>query len=264
MPGAILCCRTSQSGPQTLQVDGRLAVGGPFNVALRAITVPDEGTQTLEAIVLKPLVPEGPCALIAVSGDGQTGAVETRLAAPLVVAVVQAGGTPVPGVPVTFTVTTGQGTLAPGQPVLTDAQGRAAVTLTLGTQAGKNRVTATAPGLAPVTFTVTGVTWPTGQRLIQVSGNNQAGEPGESPPPLVVRLEDQLGQTRGGGARHRAGHLRGGGLCEPTRIPGDLGGSASAVADQRLDRPDRDDGEQRRGALFRPGGLDGEFRHSCR
>ena len=42
------------AGPQQLQVDGRLAVGGPFPVALRAITVPDEGTQTLEAVVLKP------------------------------------------------------------------------------------------------------------------------------------------------------------------------------------------------------------------
>jgi hypothetical protein len=181
------------AGPQQVQVDGRLAVGGPFPVASRVITVPAEGTQTLEAIVLKPPVPEGPRALIVVSGEGQTGTVGTTLTAPLVVAVVQAGETPIPNLPVTFTVTAGQGALAPSQPVLTDTQGRAAVTLTLGTQAGVQQVTATAPGLTPVTFTVTGVADREHVRLLQVSGNNQVGEPGEILPlPLVVRLEDQF------------------------------------------------------------------------
>ena len=187
------------SGPQQLQVDGRLAVGGPFSVALRAITVPDEGTQTLETIVLEPQTPGEPRTLITVLGDGQTGTVGTTLAAPLVVAVAQAGGAPVPGFPVTFTVTAGQGTLVPSQPVLTDAQGRAAVTLTLGTREGVQQVTATAPGLAPITFTVTGVADKEHVRLLLVSGNNQVGKPGEILPlPLVVRLEDQFGNPVAG------------------------------------------------------------------
>src|SRR5262249_55456584 len=32
------------AGAQTVQVDGRLAVGGPFSVESRAVTVPDAGT----------------------------------------------------------------------------------------------------------------------------------------------------------------------------------------------------------------------------
>jgi hypothetical protein len=121
------------------------------------------------------------------------------LAAPLVVAVVQSGETPVPNLPVTFTVTQGQSTLSPSQPVLTDAQGHAAVTLTLGTQAGVQQVTVMAPGMAPVTFSVTGVADRDNVRLIQGSGNNQVGKPGELLPlPLVVRLEDQFFNPVGG------------------------------------------------------------------
>jgi FG-GAP-like repeat/Carboxypeptidase regulatory-like domain/FG-GAP repeat/Two component regulator propeller len=182
-------------GPQQLQVDGHLAVGGPFPVALRTITVPDEGTLTLEPPVeLKPWVPEEPCALIVVSGNGQMGTVGTALAEPLVVAAVQAGGIPVSGCQVTFKVTAGQGTLAPGQPVLTDAQGRAAETLTLGTKAGVQQVTAATLGLTPVTFTVTGVADRDHIRLLKVRGDtNQVGKPGEIlREPLVVLLEDQF------------------------------------------------------------------------
>jgi hypothetical protein len=179
-------------GAQRLQVDGRLAVGGPFPPALRTITVPAEESVTLEPIVLPPSllgpVPPELRTLIPVSEVEQRGTVGTKLY--LTVAVVQAGDTPVPGVPVTFTVTEGQGTLAPGQPVLTDAQGRAEVTLTLGTRAGLQKVKVTAPGLASVPFTVTGVADREHVRLLQVSGNNQVGEQGDLLLPLVVRLED--------------------------------------------------------------------------
>ena len=181
--------------PQQLQVDGRLAVSGPFTVALRAIAVlavPDEGPQTLQPTMLKSLVPR---ALNKMSGDGQMGTVGTPLAHPLVVAVMQAGRIPVPGVPVTFKVTAGRGTLAPPvQPVLTDAQGLAEVILTLGTQIAVQQVTATAPGLASVTFTIGRVMAGTGRQVIPVSGDNQVGEPGNLlPEPLVIQVEDQFG-----------------------------------------------------------------------
>jgi hypothetical protein len=199
------------AGSQQLQVDGRLAVGGPFTVGLRTITVPDGGEQTLEAIMLKPIALEGPLALSMISGNEQTGAVGATLAEPLVVRVVQAGETPVPGFPVTFTVTVGQGTLAPiHQPVLTDAQGQAAVTLTLGIQEGVQQVMATAPGLVSVTFTVTGISGVTGRRLVQVSGNNQRGVVGEVLKPLVVRLEDQFGNPVPG--EFVTGNVIGGGM----------------------------------------------------
>jgi adhesin/invasin len=65
-------------------------------------------------------------------------------------------GNPVAGVPVTFAVTAGGGTVTGGAAV-TNAAGVAIVgSWTLGTKAGSNSLTATAPGVSPVTFTATG------------------------------------------------------------------------------------------------------------
>jgi hypothetical protein len=69
----------------------------------------------------------------------------------------------------------------------------------LGTRAEMQQVTATAPGLTLVTFTVTGVADRDYVHLVQVSGNNQVGKPGERlPKPLVVRLGDQFGHPVAG------------------------------------------------------------------
>jgi hypothetical protein len=97
-------------------------------------------------------------------GDNQTGAPGQLLAAPFTAIATDAGGNPVAGVTVTFTVTGGGGTLSTTQ-ATTTAQGLASVTLTLGAQPGGNTVTAAAGTLAgsPITFTATGgsalVTW---------------------------------------------------------------------------------------------------------
>jgi hypothetical protein len=106
---------------------------------------------------------------------------------------------PVPDVQVSFTVTAGNGTLSPAQPVRTDTQGQATASWTLGPQAGAQQVTVTAAGLAAgsaaaLTFTATGLPNRSTARLMQVRGNNQSAQPGSGLPlPLVVRLEDQFG-----------------------------------------------------------------------
>ena len=85
-----------------------------------------------------------PTTLTKVSGDAQTGAPGTALANPFVVEV-KDGASPAKtfaGVPVTFAVTGGGGTLS-ATSVATDATGRAQTTLTLGTTSGTNTVTAT-------------------------------------------------------------------------------------------------------------------------
>ena len=99
-----------------------------------------------------------PTTLTKVSGDAQTGAPGTALANPFVVEVKDGGeasqtwdsttgtyvnGVPVTfaGVPVTFAVTGGGGTLS-ATSVATDATGRAQTTLTLGSTSGTNTVTA--------------------------------------------------------------------------------------------------------------------------
>ena len=59
------------------------------------------------------------------------------------------------GVVVSFAVTAGGGTLAAAT-ATTNANGRAATKLTLGSEPGTNTVSATVEGLASVTFTATG------------------------------------------------------------------------------------------------------------
>ena len=94
-----------------------------------------------------------PTTLTKVSGDAQTGVTSTALANPFVVEVKDGAntssdgrvrGVPVPfaGVPVTFAVTGGGGTLS-ATSVATDAKGRAQVTLTPGATAATQTVTAT-------------------------------------------------------------------------------------------------------------------------
>jgi hypothetical protein len=107
------------AGPQQVQVDGRLAVGGPFTIASHAIIVPDGGTLTLETIILKPqpkrraLIPDRATArLLVVSGDNQRGIPGAELPKPLVVRLEDQFG-PLPGEDVMGSIIAGDGTLLP-------------------------------------------------------------------------------------------------------------------------------------------------------
>ena len=86
-----------------------------------------------------------PTTLTKVSGDAQTGETGTALASPFVVEVKDGATTAktFAGVPVTFAVTAGGGTLSATSSVATDATGRAQVTLTPGATAATQTVTAT-------------------------------------------------------------------------------------------------------------------------
>lgn len=90
-----------------------------------------------------------PVRIVVDSGNDQTGVLGQPLGFPFVVAVVDAGHNRVPDVPVTFTITQGDGTLSGDhtQTVVTDSNGRAIAVLTLGTQIGNdnNVVEATFP-----------------------------------------------------------------------------------------------------------------------
>ncbi len=89
--------------------------------------------------------------LVPVSGSGQTALSGSALPAPLVLMVTDAKAGPVAGVPVTFAVVSGGGSLSAATAV-TDATGRAQVSLMLGGM-GLNTVMATVPnGAAPARF----------------------------------------------------------------------------------------------------------------
>ena len=123
------------------------------------------------------------------SGDAQTDTVGRALARQLVVRVTDASANPVSGTQVAWTVVLGGG--APSfTTTVTDAAGRARVTFTLGQTAGPNSITATVVGLAPVTFSATGVA---GQpaSVTKISGDNQIGAGGAAlSQPLVVEARD--------------------------------------------------------------------------
>ena len=80
-----------------------------------------------------------PAPPLKISGDDQQAAPNTALDQPFVVEVHDGASVPFEGVPVTFTVTTGGGSVHP-ETVLTDENGRAASTLTLGSEATTNTV----------------------------------------------------------------------------------------------------------------------------
>src|SRR5207253_72624 len=89
------------------------------------------------------------------AGHNQTVTAGTAVPIPPAVLVKDATGNPVQGVSVTFAVGLGSGSIT-GASQTTNASGIAAVgSWTLGTTAGANTLTATAPGVngSPVTFT---------------------------------------------------------------------------------------------------------------
>lgn len=115
-----------------------------------------------EALFSASALPADPGLIVVDAGNNQEGIVGQGLPRPFVATVVDRGSNRLGGVPVTFTVTQGNGNFA-GQPavtVTTDSDGRAQVVLTLGPDEGfdNNMVKATFPGNAgaPATFVASG------------------------------------------------------------------------------------------------------------
>ena len=159
---------------------------------------PQAGTNTVEVTVagLEPVIFTAIGLAVAQSlgkpsGDGQEGAAGAALGETFVVEVRDQSGNPLGGAQVTFAVTSGGGTLSV-ETATTDADGRAATTLTLGLTPGATTVRATVAGLQPVTFTATGRAVP--RTLAKLSGDEQQAAAGaQLAEPLVVSVRDQNG-----------------------------------------------------------------------
>jgi PKD domain/Bacterial Ig-like domain (group 3)/Bacterial Ig-like domain (group 1) len=150
-----------------------------------------------------------------VSGDNQSGPVNTQLAESLVVEVADGFGNPISGVTITWTAQ-GGGTVSAAT-TQTDQNGLTYVTRTLGPTAGTQQTLAEGVGLvgSPVTFTHTAKAGNASSVNI-VSGNNQEAPTGsELPQPLVVQVLDQDGNPIVGRA--------------VSWVVGDGGGSTSAA-----------------------------------
>ena len=103
---------------------------------------------------IRELVLDTPTGIAIAGGDAQSGTTGSALGTALTVQMAFRAGVAVVGIPVTFAVTSGSATLS-ASTASTDAKGIAGVGVTLGSVAGPVTITATAAGLAPVTFHLT-------------------------------------------------------------------------------------------------------------
>ena len=172
------------------------------------------------------LVLPHPRTLTKLSGDKQQGLPESTLPQPFEVSVLDQNGDPLPGATVTFTVTAGGGSLS-ATTATTDANGRAAATLTLGSAPERNTVAVRVAELKPVIFGATAQAISTS--LTKVSGDKQEGPAGAAlSEPLVVVVRDQINNPFEG-AQVTFAVTAGGGTLSATTDTTDANGRASSA-----------------------------------
>ncbi len=132
--------------------------------------------------------------MVASGGNGQSGVVGATLAQALSVKVAASDGVGVAGVPVSFSVASGGGSVSSGS-ATSDANGNASTSWKLGTTVGAQSVTASAGGLSgsPITFGAT-ATAAVATKLV-VSGSPGNGVAGAVLSSVVVTAQDANGNT---------------------------------------------------------------------
>ena len=193
---------------------------GTNTVTVSAAGIP-EG-QTFNAVDIR--VPK---TLEIISGDDQEGLPGAALENPFGVEVRDGTDKPLPGVQVTFSVTSGGGTLS-ATSVTTNSNGRAESILTLGPNPGTNTVTVSVAGSQEKeTFNAEGIRIP--ETLDIIAGNDQEGLPGAAlAKPFVVEVRDQA-DTPVPGVQVTFSVARGGGTLSVTSATTDKNGRAESV-----------------------------------
>ncbi|MBS1859363.1 MAG: hypothetical protein JST11_28575 [Acidobacteria bacterium] len=174
----------------------------PLNVGanpIQVVATDRVGNSTTISITVNRAAP-APNQIRYVSGNNQSGAILTQLAAPLVVQLFGADGNPAgAGVPVVFRVTQNNGLVSnggapvPSLAVSTDANGKAQVNWTLGGRAGDggNNLEATSAGYTgTVVFTATGAQGGP-HNIVVDTGDGQVAATGQPlPRPLIAVVVD--------------------------------------------------------------------------
>lgn len=164
------------------------------------------------------------------AGDGQAATVGQALAEPLVVRAVDAGGVPLEGVTVEFSVVGGGGSVEPAIRVTGD-DGRAAVSWTLGTRTDAvHRVRATVEGQGGSGSAEFGATASAGpaEGIEVLTGDDQRGQHlAPLPRSLAVRVTDEFGNPVSG-ETVRFTVESGGGSLEPGTASTDEAGATRA------------------------------------
>jgi adhesin/invasin len=135
-----------------------------------------DGTSTSALLTI---VPGAPATIVKSAGDNLTAPTATATAIAPSVIVRDSAGNLIPGVTVTFAVTSGAGTITNGSATTNAAGIAAAGSWTLGSVAGANSLTATVAGLPAVTFTAT-ATAPVPADIAVSGGNGQTGQSGSA------------------------------------------------------------------------------------
>ena len=168
-----------------------------------------------------------PKTLEIISGNDQEGLPGAALENPFVVEVRDQTDKPLPGVQVTFSVTSGGGTLS-ATSVTTNSNGRAESTLTLEPNQGINTVTVSVTGIQEQqTFTAEGIRIPLAFWI--TSGDKQQGLLGEAlANPFVVEVRDQSGDPLPG-VQVTFSVSIGGGMLSATSATTDVNGRAESI-----------------------------------
>ena len=132
-----------------------------------------------------------PAIMSKVSGEGQSATVGTTLPAPIVVDITDRFGNLIAGVEITFTVTSGGGSVA-NSIATTDGLGQARATWTLGTPAAGQTLEATSPGVTLELFNATGIPDSPSAVAFVVEPSDAAAN-ATITPPVEVEILDQYG-----------------------------------------------------------------------
>jgi len=187
------------SGPGGGLLTGTTASGGTGSITFNTLTLTKAGTYTLS--VTSPSLTAATSNSFSVianlgiptadSGNAQSGTIGSALANPFVVKFADAYGNPTVGDTVHWTVTAGGGAMS-AVTSLTDANGRARSTLTLGGTPGANSVVASITGNGNTqTFTATG-TAITGYRVWTGAVDSLWSNAGNWSPALVPGATDSV------------------------------------------------------------------------
>ena len=261
LPGATVTFTVTAGGGSLSATTATTDANGRAAATLTLGSAPERNTVAVRVAELKPVIFGATAQAIStsltkVSGDKQEGPAGAALSEPLVVVVRDQINNPFEGAQVTFAVTAGGGTLSATTDT-TDANGRAASTLTLGSLPGANTVSVRVAKLKPVAFIATGQASPT--RLTKLSGDEQQAAPGtQLAEPFVVSVLDQTGAAFAGATVTFAVSAGGGTLSATTATtdengrdrqhpdPGKLAGTNTVIVSVGRARP-RDLHRHRRG-----------------
>jgi hypothetical protein len=163
-----------------------------------------------------------PSGLTIASGDDQTGPVSTELPLPLVVALRDGAGNPVPAVAVSWVIGSGGGSVTPSTSS-TDGAGQATVAWTLGDTPGANTVSAVVSGIGVVEFSATATAGAPARLSIQTPPSASAVSGAVLGQQPVIQLLDAGGNpATQSGVSVQVAIATGG---------GSLGGATSALTD---------------------------------